>query len=433
MRDILEQDLNHCTSCHIRETSVTHSLEMFGDFLAQCNPRRANKDLAPLFYTVYTSIANDDDEMLADVLSGNEDFAINGRFQDGWTFMAVATSRRSVRCMRFLDKIGLSINYARDGESTVTFAVVNVPEFVRGAIEAGANPNVRNHNGTTAIFYCCSTELAETLLECGASAHTVTDCGCTAAAIPLNGHMPTLLDTYLRHGLGDVPALGNGFFPAHACACSNFTQGILRVIRHGCDLDVEHEGLTPLDYAHLNNNRAVGVELVAAGARASNKISTAWIKDAIRLIGLRRAALGRMRVAWMHICSATPQNRPFYTLRKVTKVVSLSDDALVARIILTPLEEIAHNAYNSGVMDIGCRYMAERVYLKFATEAVAEAHMKTVPLLEDKSYVAIRCVAKLGECVRHRQEAEARVAKASARLEAHMQLLEEREAKLRKA
>lgn len=135
----------------------------------------------------------------------------------------------------------------------------------------------------------------------------------------------------------------------------------------------------------------------------------------------------------LHIpVTTTPQGTPFENLRRSIALASLSDDEVTARVVMGPMKERAHNAYESGAMRPGCRYMVERLCAKYAREAEAEALIRTVPLLERRSGWAMLCAGKLGEIIAARREAERRAAVAEAALSAHVRVLENRAEELRK-
>lgn len=406
---------------------------MFGDFVVEWDGASGSEDeIGFLFFAVLASIVEDDELRLRGALAGGKEFFVReGRFVEGWSVMALAVKYRSVRCIRALCDMGVTMHYVRSGESTLSFLVRYDPDFIPTALELGIDPNARNHDGSTSLFYTESTEVLQALLAHGGNIHAVGDSGATAAVLPLVMRLPTLLDAHLARGLGDVPALPDGAFPIHVCARIDFVQGAVVNIKHGCPLEVLYEDLTPLEHAVLNESRRTGVELIVAGACVSEMVPKQWIREALSSVRLRRHALVEMSLHWSHLCS---QTNAFMTqaekLRRCMSLLTLSDDDLLYKVVQTPLREGPHNAYMSGMMKEGCRFMAERVCLKFAIEAEAEAHIRTVPLLRTRSYVAVVCAAKLGQYVRARRDAQERTAHAYERLVEKVKQLYRRERKL---
>lgn len=178
-------------------------------------------------------------------------------------------------------------------------------DFLSGALDVGADPNARNFDGSTALFACSSTRTLQVLLERGASPHAVTDAGTSAAATPLMHQSPTLLDALLAWGLGDVPVLGADF-PVHVCVRNNFVQGLLRVVKHGCWLDVPSAGASALDLAVQLHRKECGVQLLAAGAKTLvEKVPHAWQIAAAVQLRLRAAALRETTRRWTGLCKRT--------------------------------------------------------------------------------------------------------------------------------
>lgn len=389
---------------------------MFGDFVVQVSDAYPNRtqcaeltrEIVSTFHALYVAVVSDD----AAYLRGHERFILHGRYENGYTLVALALSYHSAACLRELDSMGLSMHHVRDSQASASYLVENDPDYLPTALALGVDPNARNSDGSTALFFCDSHNTARLLFKYGARADVISDNGITPMVVPIVMQAPHLLDLYLSRGFGDLPILSDGTCAIHVCALENYVQGVLRLIAHRCDLNITYNNATALQMCVRQNSYEVGVELLAAGAGPAACAPRSWRRAAAALVRERVSGLSYAIQSWMMVCRHVPEEMDLEArLGRVLDAASRSDHEVSLAICCLPMPERANNAHVSGMMYSGCRYALERILLKFVTDVEAEAHIRAFSSIRprDMSLNGVLLVAKLGEAIRMRKTAEERV------------------------
>jgi ankyrin repeat protein len=140
-------------------------------------------------------------------------------------------------------------------------------------LQHGADPNVRNNEGATALIWAADDPAkVKLLLAAGADVHAKTRHGSTALlAASLKYGSSAVVAQLLEHGAKVNVADPDGWTPLIRAAASSDVESMRLLLAHGADPNAADVALTPLTAAIWYGNLEGVRVLLANGARANGK------------------------------------------------------------------------------------------------------------------------------------------------------------------